>query len=229
MNCVSAALFTRMFKPPPPSALLLCLVLAASGAALAGGGERFELDLASAPEGPLPRESLFVVDGVFEVVGKTLLVQPEPLADANAQLGPSAKGAATIEARVFGSRQARSFPRFGLSIHGMSGHRLLVNAAQKRLELVRNDEVLASAPFTWETDTWSVMRLEAARKDGPDSPWVILGWIWSADGPEPTEPLIEFEDSATLKGNGRCGLWAIPYSGKPILFDKIRGTVETGE
>ncbi len=209
------------------SLLSFCALLAA---APAQQKEAFKLEIPAA-DGPLPKEALFVVEGVWEAVAqegtRVLQVNPEPITDANAQFGPSAKGGASVTARVFASRQARSYPRFGVSVHGMSGYRLMVNAALKQIELVKSDEVVAKAPFTWTSDTWVNLRLEAARA-GEEGPWTISASAWEGEN-APAEPLLKHSDESRMKGSGKCGLWATPYSGKPVFFADVTGEVETGE
>ncbi len=205
--------------------------LALSGAVAAQTKEAFKLDLGGVADGPLPKEALFVVEGVWEAVDKdgtrAVRISPEPITDANAQAGPSAKGSASITARVFATRQARSYPRFGVSVHGMSGYRLMVNAPLKQIELVKADEVVAKAPFVWTSDTWASLRLEAKR-EGESGPWTITASAWS-EGAEPAEPLLRHTDESSMKGNGKCGLWGTPYSGQPVYFADVSGEVETGE
>lgn len=209
---------------------LFCLALLLAGAA-AQAKEPFKLDLSAAAEGPLPKETLFVVEGVWEVTDKdgvkAIRVSPEPITDANAQFGSSAKGAASVSARVFATRQARSYPRFGVSVHGMSGYRLMVNPPLKQIELVKSDEVVAKAPFTWTSDAWVSLRLEAV-KEGESGPWTITASAWSGEQ-APAEPLLSHRDESSMKGTGKCGLWATPYSGQPVYFAEISGEVETGE
>ncbi len=210
--------------------LLFSLSLLLAGAA-AQGKEPFKLDLAGVSEGPLPKEVLFVVEGVWEAADKdgvqAIRVSPEPITDANAQLGPSAKGAASVSARVLATRQARSYPRFGVSVHGMSGYRLMVNPPLKQIELVKSDEVVAKAPFTWTSDTWVNLKLEAVR-EGEDGPWTITASAWEG-GQAPAEPLLSHRDESSMKGTGKCGLWATPYSGQPVYFAEVSGEVDTGE
>ena len=182
-----------------------------------------ELDVSALAEGEVPREVLFVVDGVFEVRElegrKCVAVNPLPITDANAQFGNSAKGDAWVEARVYGVKRGRSFPRFGVSVHGMSGYRLMMNAALKQVELVKNDEGVAKAAVSWESEVWLRLRLEAVRA-GEDGPWMIRGFVGDA-----AEPVLVHEDGSGMKGTGKCGLWATPYSEQPVYFDGVRGGV----
>lgn len=204
---------------------------AAGGLAAAEAGD-FALNVSELAEGPVPREALFVVEGVFEVVikerVKVVKISPEPITDANAQLGDSAKGPAEISAKVFASKKARSYPRFGVSVHGMSGYRLIVNPPLKQLELVRGDEVLAKAAFVWESDSWVHLNLRAERAS-EDGPWTLSGSAWADGGEQPTEPMVRLVDDSGMKGTGKCGLWGTPYSEHPIFFDAVKGRVTKGE
>lgn len=176
-------------------------------------------------EGDPPKE-VFVVDGTIKVAAKdgnkAIMVSPENLVDASAQFATSAAGESVVKARVFASKQGRSNPRFGIAVHGMSGYRLIVNAPKKTLELVKSDEILASIPFTWTSDAWLWMKLEA-RKKGEE--WTITGKTWTADAQEPTEAQITHTDKG-LKGQGKASVWATPYSQTPIYFDDIEVAIE---
>lgn len=189
--------------------------------------QTFEIKADDWSEGEPPKE-VFVVDGTIKIAArdgnKAIVIDPVPVTDASAQLAESAAGNASIEARVFATKRARSTPRFGISVHGMSGYRLLVTPAKKELELVKGDETLASVPFTWTSDAWLILKLEA--KKGEGDKWTITGKAWAPETPEPAEPLLKHED-AGLKGQGKCAIWATPFSGEPVYFDDIHIAVET--
>jgi hypothetical protein len=206
----------------------LTLLTAIVGLTLSAGAEEgVSLDLAAAAIGPVSKELVFVVEGVWEVADKdgvkSLKILAEPISDANAQVGVSAKGDASISTRVFATKQARSYPRFGVSVHGMSGYRLMVNAAKKQIELVKSDEVVATAPFVWTSDRWVNLKLEAKR-EGEEGPWVVKASAW-AEGAEPEMPLISHKDESGMKGSGKCGLWGTPYSEQPIYFSEVKAMV----
>ncbi|HBJ86668.1 MAG TPA: hypothetical protein DDZ88_22990 [Verrucomicrobiales bacterium] len=188
--------------------------------------QTFEIKADDWAEGEPPKE-VFVVDGTIKIAAregnKAIVIDPAPITDASAQLAVSAAGNASIEARVFATKRGRSTPRFGVSVHGMSGYRLLVNPAKKALEIVKNDQTLATVPFTWTTDAWLKVKLEA--KKGADDAWGITGKAWAADAAEPAEALIKHEDKG-LKGQGKCAIWATPFSGEPVFFDDIRISIE---
>lgn len=177
-------------------------------------------------EGEPPKE-VFVVDGTIKIAArdgnKAIVVDPNPITDASAQLGTSAAGNASIEARVFAIKRGRSTPRFGVSVHGMSGHRLIVNPAKKSLDLMKGDQTLATVPLAWTSETWVKVKLEAKKAAG--DAWTITGKAWPADAAEPAEPLIKHEEKS-LKGQGKCAIWATPFSGEPVFFDDIHIAIE---
>lgn len=199
-------------------------------APLYAGQQNFDITADAWAEGEPPKE-VFIVDGTIKIAAhegnKALVVDPAPITDASAQLAVSANGAAKIEARILAFKRGRSAPRFGVSVHGMSGYRLLVNPVKKTLDLVKGEQTLASAPCVWESGKWIKLQLEA--KKGEGETWHITGKAWSAEAAEPAEPAapqINHEDKG-LKGQGKCAIWATPYSGEPVYFDDIHVCVET--
>ncbi len=206
--------------------LLLAASLLAASNLYGQQVQTFDIKADDWAEGEPPKE-VFVVDGTLKIAArdgnKAIVVDPNPITDASAQLAISATGNASIEAKVLAIKRGRSTPRFGVSVHGMSGHRLMVNPAKKSLDLVKNDQTLASVPFAWTSEVWVKVKLEA--KKGAGDAWTISGKAWQADAPEPAEPLIKHEEK-TLKGQGKCAIWATPFSGEPVFFDDIHITVE---
>lgn len=171
----------------------------------------------------VPPKDVFVVDGTIKIASKdgnkAIMVDPSPIVDANAQLGESSNGDESIQARVFASKKGRSYPRFGISVHGNSGYRLIVNCAKKQIELVKNDETVKSAPFVWTTDTWTLLKLEAKQRES--GKWVISAKAWPADAAEPADAMISHADDK-LKGQGKAAVWGTPFSEMPVYFDDIK-------
>ncbi len=207
-----------------PAFLLLFAAVALT--ASAGEIKTFTINADDWSEGEVPKD-VFVVDGTVKIAAKdgnkAIMIDATPIVDASAQLAVSAAGAASIQAKVFASKRARSVPKFGISVHGMSGYRLLINAAKKQLELVKSDVVAASVPYTWTSETWVKMKLEVKPDEG--DAWMIEGKVWAADAQEPAEATVKAEDKG-LKGQGKSGVWATPYSETPIYFDDIEVKVE---
>lgn len=190
--------------------------------------KKFAYDFEDWPEGD-PKAEAFVVDGKFSVKakdgGKALVAEVGELVEACVLMGESAKGSASIEARVFASKQGRSFPRYSIGVHGQSGYRLVVLPVQRQLQLTKNEEVIKTAPLTWPNEAWFKIRLEV--RQAGEKEWKISGKAWPADAAEPAEPQLTHED-AKLSGQGKCSLWATPYSGTPIYFDDVVVEVEQG-
>jgi hypothetical protein len=188
--------------------------------------KKLAMDFEAAEEGTPPSQ-IMVVEGAITVKAmngnKVLEIGLDPLVDANALIGDSANGSATIETRVFASKAGRSYPRFGVGVHGQSGYRLIIFAAKKELQLVKNDEVIKSVPFEWKSEAWTKLKLEV--KKVAEGKWSLSGKAWSADAEEPKEAQITHED-ATLKGQGKCSIWGTPFAGTPISFDDIKIEVE---
>lgn len=207
----------------------LCLSLLALGSfASAAELQTLTVNADAWAEGEVPKE-VFIVEGKIQITAKdgnkAIAIDPgSELTDACAQVGSSAAGESSVEARVFASKRARSVPKFGVSVHGMSGHRLLVNAAKKQLEIFKSDAVIATVPFTWTPDAWIKLKLEVKRGEG--DAWLVTGKAWAADAAEPAEAMIK-ADAKGLKGQGKVGLWGTPYSQTPIYFDDITVKIET--
>lgn len=206
--------------------LLLAASLFATCSLHAQQLKSFEIKADDWAEGE-PQKEVFIVDGTIKIAArdgnKAIVIDPNPITDASAQLAISASGSASIEAKILAIKRGRSTPRFGVSVHGMSGHRLIVNPAKKTLELIKNDQTLATVPFAWTSEVWVKVKLEA--KKSADDTWLITGKAWPADAAEPAEALIKHEEK-TLKGQGKCAIWATPFSGEPVFFDDIRLSVE---
>jgi hypothetical protein len=180
-----------------------------------------KIDCEAWAEGVPPKE-VFIVDGTIRVAtkdgSKTLMIDANPIVDATAQLGDSSVGASSIELKAVASKKGRSYPRFGVSIHGMSGYRLIVNCAKKQLELVKSDVVVKSVPYTWTTDTWTKVKLWVQQTKG--SQWLVSGKAWPAADAEPADPQITHSDES-FKGSGKAAIWGTPFSEMPLFFDDI--------
>lgn len=199
--------------------------------ASAGDLKKFSFDCEAWAEGAPPAD-VYVVAGVINVKAqdgnKALEIGVGgELGQANAQVGTSAKGAASIEARVLATKMGRSFPTFGVGIYGNSGYRLMLAPAKKEIQIVKGDEntaaVLKAGPAEWTSGAWLKLKLES--KMGDNKQWVLTGKVWPANAAEPKEATITVEDSGS-KGQGKCSIVATPFSGTPIYFDDIKLEIE---
>ena len=93
-----------------------------------------------------------------------------------------------------------------------------LNPAKKAIELIKGEEVKQSTPYTWATNTWTVLKLSITKvKEGE---WSIQGKAWEQGKEEPKEAQVTFTETEKPTP-GRCGAWGIPYSALPIRFDDL--------
>lgn len=204
------------------SLVVIMLCLFATSAAAEEATQDFEgLELG------YPPDELFIIDGNFEVVahesGKVLRVPPDPIIECGLLFGKSSKGAMTAEAKVLASKRGRrSFPRFGLGVHGISGFRVRVVPAQKRIELVHQEEVIKTSAFPWKSGSWCRMKLRLSQnQDGRPK---VQAWVWMEGQKEPEKANLDFEGEPGKSSQGKASIWGTPYSGKEILFDDLKVT-----
>jgi len=167
-------------------------------------------------------DDMLVLEGAFAVKeenGTKFLELPgAPLDTYGVLFGPTEASGLAVQARVYGTLKGRRFPTFGVGLNGVGGYRLQVSPGKKLLELYKGDDVLASAPFTWESGAWTVVRLQSHKvKDGE---FKIEGKAWKQGAAEPKEWMISNSDKAETPA-GRASLWGSPYAGTPIRFDDL--------
>jgi len=178
-------------------------------------------DFEKAEIGKVP-EDFLVLDGGFAVQqeggNKFLELPGAPLDTFGLLFGPTETNNLSASARIFGTGKGRRFPAFALGINGMGGLRLQVSAAKKLVELYRGEEVVATAPYTWESGSWTMLRLDLRKiKDGE---FKVQGKVWKQDVKEPQGWTIDY----TLMGDvpaRRAAIWGNPFSGTPIRFDDL--------
>lgn len=167
-------------------------------------------------------EFLVIGDAEFKVVqdekSKVLELSPIPLETYGCLFGPVETENVDAQFRAFGTLTGRRFPVFGVGLSGVGGYILRVNPAKKAIELLKGEEVKASAPYTWKTATWTHVRL--AVKKVKDGQWTISGKAWEQGQEEPKDWQVNFDD-AEKPLSGRGSLWGIPYAGTPIRFDDL--------
>lgn len=166
-------------------------------------------------------EDIMQLNGEFTLVadgaGKAMAVTPTPLDTYNCLFGPPAKDGIQARVRIQGASKGRQSPTFGVGLNGVSGFVLRLATGKKLVELSHDEEVLASQPYAWKSDTWTRFALQL-RATG--ATWVIEGKVWTDGEVEPTTWLVTTTiDKAPSPG--RASLWGIPYGGKPILFDDL--------
>lgn len=169
------------------------------------------------PDGYMEIEGTFTVESESDK-NKALKMAEAPLNENAVILGPSFEGAGSVELRVKAEKKRRSFPRFGVGMHGISGYRLRVVPAKNEIEFVKSEEVVLSVPFEWNGDVWNTLKLEI-RLEGEK--WIVSGWVWPEGGKQPEKASIRLE-SDEKPGRGKVSLWGTPYAGKPVWYDDVK-------
>ena len=180
-----------------------------------------ELDIKGTEPGQEP-DGLFIVDGeltVVEVEGEKLLqIPPTPLVEGGTLFGSTLKGAVSVAATFKAERRGRSMPRFGVGVHGLSGFRLRVFPAGRKVELLLNEEPIASVPFSWTAGEDYQLELTVNRtSDAEDAPWKAEGRVWKAAEARPEAAILSQESSDT-SARGKSSVWGTPYAGLPIYI-----------
>lgn len=191
-----------------------------------------QLDLGALHIGKEP-ESISVVDGDFRVIEtengtRHVEVSPHPLTESGALFGKTLKGDAGVAASFMASLRGRSCPRFGIGLHGISGHRIRVVPSADRIELLFQEELIATAPFDWQSGVECRLELHARRIEtagkGADSSWLLEAFAWSSPNPRPGQPQLSIAIDQDIPARGKASIWATPYSGLPIRVSAIEST-----
>jgi hypothetical protein len=181
----------------------------------------FKSDFESANAESVPEE-LMVLAGQFSVkeIGgnKALELPGTPLEDFGALFGQVESDDVAVRARIRSETTKRLAPRFGVGLNGVAGYKLLVAPGQNVLQILKDQQVVASVPFEWKPGTWTSLHLQVRKVS--ESKWIVEGRAWADGTPEPKNWSISFEVSEVLPA-GKASIWGAPYSGKPILFDDL--------
>lgn len=197
-------------------------------AAAAGGSKPatpeplFACDFSKLPGGPLP-EPFLIMQGEFTVkdlgTNQVLELPGSPLDSYSVLFGPVTNANISIEARVFGTAKGRRLPTFGVGTGGVAGYKLQIAPAKKLAELLLDAQVVASAPFTWESGAWTQCKLQV-RMTG-DNAWRVEAKAWKTGEAEPTDWLLFF-DAKEAPISGQASVLGSPFAGTPIWYDDLR-------
>ena len=183
----------------------------------------YECDFEKAAAGKVP-EDMMVLDGVWSVKAeggnKFLELPGAPLDSFGVLFGPAQQDEVAVTARVLGTSKGRRQPAFSVGLGGVSGFKLQISPGKGTIELFKGDESVASAPYQWESGTWSFLRLQVTK--GKDGAWTVSGKAWKEGAPEPTAWPVARQETAPP--SGRAGVWGHPFSGTPIRFDDLKVT-----
>ena len=181
-------------------------------------------DFEKAKAGAVP-DDMMVLDGGFAVAeasgNKVLELPGAPLDTFGVLFGPAETAGLDVQARVFGTKNGRRFPVIAVGLNGVAGYRLRLAPAKKALELFKGDEAIATAPFTWESGSWTMLRLQSAKTASGEIN--VRGKAWKVGEKEPGDWMIQHTDAKAAPA-GRPSLWGIPYADTPIRFDELKVT-----
>src|SRR3954467_3516409 len=109
-------------------------------------------------------DDMLVLDGEFAVKeeggNKFLELPGAPLDTFGIVFGPTQTNGVAVSARIFGTGKGRRFPTFAVGLNGATGLKLQVSPAKKLIELYSGEEVIATVPYTWESGTWTMLKLQ---------------------------------------------------------------------
>jgi hypothetical protein len=201
--------------------IIVAIIALTSSAQTPADKVLFETDFQSENADSVPEE-LMILAGEFSVKenggNKALELPGTPLEDFGALFGPAESDGVAVRARIRSESTKRLAPRFGVGLNGVAGYRLLVVPGQDGLQLLKDQQVVASARFEWKPGTWTLLHLQVRKIS--ESEWIIEGRAWADGTPEPKDWSISFEVSEAPPA-GKASIWGAPYSGKPILFDDL--------
>jgi hypothetical protein len=170
---------------------------------------------------------MLLLDGGFvvqEVNGNKVLQLPgAPLHTFGVLFGPSETGNLGVTVRVHSAKKGRREPAFAVGLNGNAGFRLQVSASKRALELYKGDSVVGSTPFTWESDSWTVLKLQVRKVS--DREYAVEGKAWKQGAEEPAKWLVTHSEKLEAGGElnaGRASIWGNPFAGTPIDFDDIK-------
>lgn len=197
------------------------LLTACFAVAAADSKPLYQNDFSKAEIGALTDEML-LLDGGFavqEVNGNKLLRLPgAPLETFGVLFGPTESSGLSASVRVHSTKKGRREPAFALGLNGNAGYKLQISAAKKLVELYKGDEVIAKEPYTWESDSWTVLKLQVRKVS--DNEFAVEGKVWKHGATEPEKWTVTHTEKSEPNA-GRPSIWGNPFAGTPIDFDDI--------
>jgi len=167
-------------------------------------------------------EDLMVLDGGFVVKeegGNRFLELPgAPLESFGVLFGPTVTNNVAAGARIFGTGKGRRFPTFGVGLNGVGGLKFQVSPGKKLVELFKGEDVIATAPYIWESGSWTMLRLQLVK--GSNGELKAQGKAWKQEAKEPDAWQIDQAIMGEVPP-GRPSIWGNPYAGTPIRYDDL--------
>ena len=195
--------------------------LAKDAAKPATMGALFDCDFQSLAAGPLP-ESFMVMQGEFAVkdlgTNKVMELPGSPLDSYSVLFGPVTNANVTVSATIYGTAKGRRQPTFGVGLGGVAGYKLQIAPGKKAIELLKDTQVVASAPFDWKSDTWTRCELRVRQTEAG---WQVEAKAWPTGSAEPKEWPLHFTETESPVA-GQASVLGSPFAGTPIRFDDLK-------
>ncbi len=173
-------------------------------------------------------DDFLVLDGGFAVKeedgNKFLQLPGAPLETFGVLFGPTEASGLSVSARIRGTGRGRRFPTFMVGLNGVGGYKLKVAPAKNLVELMKGEDMVASAPLQWVSGTWMMLRLQCRKV--ADDDFKVEGKVWKNGDPEPEDWQITHSE-VKESPPGRPSVWGMPFSGTPIQFDDLLVTKAT--
>ena len=168
-------------------------------------------------------EGLLILEGDFSVAetneNKYLGLPGEPLDNFGFLFGPRIPGDLAVQCQFLSEKKGRRMPTFSIGMGGVTGFRLKVNPSYRKLQLLREDDVVTEVPLQWQSGKWLTLRLQRQQL-GDGKKWRISAKVWHGKD-EPRDWNI-LHDSDAKESAGKCSAWAAPYSSRMICFDDLK-------
>ena len=183
----------------------------------------YQQDFTKLANGALPEKDFLVLAGEFSVAeegGARFMELPgAPLDTFSVMFGPSLVGGDNaVSAKVFGTTKSRRQPTFAVGLGGASPWKLVVAPGKGAVEIWRDEQFKATAPWAWKSGIWTGLKLEVAKvKDGE---WQVRGKAWDAAASEPADWMVQFTTNEAPPA-GRASVWGSPFSGTPLRYDDL--------
>mgnify|MGYP002818492080 CR=1 FL=1 len=179
-------------------------------------------DFSAEKTGENEPEGLLILDGAFEIAqtdgNKSLRLPAEPLDEFGFLFGPRVPGDLAVQCRFLSERKGRRTPTFSIALGGVTGFRLKLNTPHRKLQLLKDKDVVAETSFTWQSGQWLTLRLQRVRLPAADT-WEVAAKAWHGRD-EPAGWNLQHKTTVRQTA-GKCSVWAAPYSTHEIYFDDI--------
>ena len=178
-------------------------------------------DFEKTPEGDPPSD-IVVLGGTFTVKtvdgNKMLEVPGDPIDGYGFLFGPDGQTVLGVSARIFSTATGKRTPEFGVGLADTNGYKAWVMPSTHQLQILKGEEVKATAPFTWKSGSWTTLRLQVRKL--ADGKYSVEAKAWEQGKEEPKEWMATFAETEAPP-KGRPSAWGSPYASTPIQFDDL--------